>query len=107
VEFNLLPGGTISGEARVPGDKSISHRAIMLGSLAEGHTRVTGFLEGDDALATLMAFRAMGVGIQRHGEGRVDIQGVGLHGLQPPPGPLDLGNSGTSIRLMSAGGSGL
>ena len=101
MEFNLLPGGTISGEARVPGDKSISHRAIMLGSLAEGETRVSGFLEGDDALATLAAFRAMGVGIQRHGEGRVDIQGVGLHGLQAPPGPLDLGNSGTSIRLMS------
>ncbi|MEP5766321.1 MAG: 3-phosphoshikimate 1-carboxyvinyltransferase, partial [Halieaceae bacterium] len=63
MEFKLLPGGTICGEVRVPGDKSISHRSIMLGSLAEGSTRVTGFLEGDDALATLAAFRAMGVEI--------------------------------------------
>jgi 3-phosphoshikimate 1-carboxyvinyltransferase len=101
VEFNLLPGGAIRGEARVPGDKSISHRAIMLGSLAEGETRISGFLEGDDALATLAAFRDMGVSIERPGEGRVKIQGVGLHGLSAPSGPLDLGNSGTSIRLMS------
>jgi 3-phosphoshikimate 1-carboxyvinyltransferase len=101
VEFNLYPGGTIAGEARVPGDKSISHRAVMLGSLAEGDTEIAGFLEGDDALATLAAFRAMGVPIERHGEGRVTVRGVGLHGLRPPPGPLDLGNSGTSIRLMS------
>ena len=101
MEFNLSPGGSLRGEARVPGDKSISHRSIMLGSLADGETRVSGFLEGEDALATLAAFRAMGVPIERHGEGEVTIQGVGLDGLQPPAGPLDLGNSGTSIRLMS------
>ncbi len=101
MEFNIRPGGTINGEARVPGDKSISHRSIMLGSLAQGETRVSGFLEGEDALATLAAFRAMGVSIERDGEGNVTIQGVGLHGLQAPAGPLDLGNSGTSIRLMS------
>ncbi len=101
MEFHLHPGGTICGEARVPGDKSISHRSIMLGSLAEGETRVRGFLEGEDALATLAAFRAMGVAIERPGDGEVIIQGVGLHGLQAPAGPLDLGNSGTSIRLMS------
>jgi len=101
VEFSLLPGGTICGEARVPGDKSISHRSIMLGSLSEGVTRVSGFLEGDDALATLAAFRAMGVTIERPAEGEVVIHGVGLHGLRAPSGPIDLGNSGTSIRLMS------
>ena len=63
MEFNLMPGGLISGEARVPGDKSISHRSIMLGALADGVTRVSGFLEGEDALATVAAFRAMGVQI--------------------------------------------
>lgn len=100
MEFKLLPGGTISGEARVPGDKSMSHRSIMLGALAEGTTRVSGFLEGDDALATLAAFRAMGVSIERHGEGEVVVHGVGLHGLAAPDGPLDLGNAGTGMRLM-------
>ncbi|MEE4191825.1 MAG: 3-phosphoshikimate 1-carboxyvinyltransferase [Halieaceae bacterium] len=101
MEFSIHPGGALHGEARVPGDKSISHRSIMLGSLAEGETRVRGFLEGEDALATLAAFRAMGVTIERPDEGQVVIQGVGLHGLSAPAGPLDLGNSGTSIRLMS------
>lgn len=91
----------ISGRIRVPGDKSISHRAIMLGSLAEGTTRVTGFLEGEDALATLQAFRDMGVVIEGPNRGEVIIHGVGLHGLKPPPGPLYLGNSGTSMRLLA------
>ena len=100
MEFKLLPGGTISGEARVPGDKSMSHRSIMLGALAAGTTRVSGFLEGDDALATLATFRAMGVSIERHGEGEVVVHGVGLHGLAAPDGPLDLGNAGTGMRLM-------
>jgi 3-phosphoshikimate 1-carboxyvinyltransferase len=100
MEFKLLPGGTISGEARVPGDKSMSHRSIMLGALAEGTTRVSGFLEGDDALATLATFRAMGVSIERHGEGEVVVHGVGLHGLAAPDGLLDLGNAGTGMRLM-------
>ena len=100
MEFKLLPGGTISGEARVPGDKSMSHRSIMLGALAEGTTRVSGFLEGDDALATLATFRALGVSIERHGEGEVVVHGVGLHGLAAPDGPLDLGNAGTGMRLM-------
>ena len=62
--FKVKPGGIIKGEARVPGDKSISHRAIMLGALAEGTTRISGFLEGEDALATLGAFRAMGVSVE-------------------------------------------
>lgn len=100
MEFKLLPGGTINGEARVPGDKSMSHRSMMLGALAEGTTRVTGFLEGEDALATQSAFRAMGVEIERLGEGEVLVHGVGLHGLKAPSGPLDLGNAGTGMRLM-------
>ena len=100
MEFILMPGGSVVGEARVPGDKSMSHRSVMLGALAQGTTRVSGFLEGEDALATLAAFRAMGVKIERTGEGEVVIHGVGLHGLKAPPGPLDLGNAGTGMRLM-------
>ncbi|HSC82483.1 MAG TPA: bifunctional prephenate dehydrogenase/3-phosphoshikimate 1-carboxyvinyltransferase [Pseudomonas sp.] len=95
------PGGSLSGRIRVPGDKSISHRSIMLGSLAEGTTEVEGFLEGEDALATLQAFRDMGVVIEGPHHGKVTVHGVGLHGLKAPPGPLYLGNSGTSMRLLS------
>jgi 3-phosphoshikimate 1-carboxyvinyltransferase len=101
VKFIVQPGGKLSGTFRVPGDKSISHRSIMLGSLAEGVTEVEGFLEGEDALATLQAFRDMGVRIDGPTQGRVTIHGVGLHGLKPPTRPLDLGNSGTSMRLLS------
>jgi len=101
LHFHVTAGGSLSGRLRVPGDKSISHRSIMLGSLAEGVTQVTGFLEGEDSLATLAAFRAMGVRIEGPDAGRVTVHGVGLHGLRAPQGPLDLGNSGTSMRLMS------
>ena len=90
----------MSGEVRVPGDKSISHRAIMLGALATGTTRVKGFLEGEDALATLSAFRAMGVEIEGPEHGNVAIHGVGLHGLTVPAEALDLGNAGTGMRLI-------
>ena len=100
LRFKLTPGGALRGCLRVPGDKSVSHRAIMLGSLAEGETRISGFLEGEDSLATLEAFRRMGVRIEGPDAGRVVIQGVGMHGLQPPPTALDLGNSGTSMRLL-------
>ena len=99
--FLAQPGGRVSGSIRVPGDKSISHRSIVLGSLAEGTTEIDGFLEGEDALATLQAFRDMGVVIEGPHHGRVTIHGVGLHGLKAPPGPLYLGNSGTSMRLLS------
>ncbi|WP_207887431.1 bifunctional prephenate dehydrogenase/3-phosphoshikimate 1-carboxyvinyltransferase [Pseudomonas sp. 30_B] len=99
--FLAQPGGRLSGRVRVPGDKSISHRSIMLGSLAEGTTEVQGFLEGEDALATIQAFRDMGVVIEGPHHGRVTVHGVGLHGLKPPPGPIYLGNSGTSMRLLS------
>ncbi|MAT52575.1 MAG: bifunctional prephenate dehydrogenase/3-phosphoshikimate 1-carboxyvinyltransferase [Porticoccaceae bacterium] len=91
----------LSGAARVPGDKSISHRSIMLGSLANGVTHVTGFLEGEDSLATLQAFRDMGVVIEGPNQGNVTIHGVGLRGLKAPPGALYLGNSGTSMRLLA------
>ncbi len=101
IEFLVQPGGSLKGQFRVPGDKSISHRSIMLGSLAEGVTEVTGFLEGEDALATLQAFRDMGVVIEGPHNGEVKIHGVGLHGLKAPPGPIYCGNSGTSMRLLS------
>ena len=99
--FLANPGGSLTGQLRVPGDKSISHRSIMLGSLAEGTTEVEGFLEGEDALATIQAFRDMGVVIEGPHQGRVTVHGVGLHGLQAPPGPIYLGNSGTSMRLLA------
>lgn len=101
VTFKMSPGGEVKGNIRVAGDKSISHRSIMLGALAEGVTEVEGFLEGEDSLATLQAFRDMGVVIEGPEEGRVKIHGVGLHGLQAPPGPLYLGNSGTGMRLFA------
>jgi 3-phosphoshikimate 1-carboxyvinyltransferase len=101
VNYRVEPGGKLNGRLRVPGDKSISHRAIMLGSLADGVTEIRGFLEGEDSLATLNAFRAMGVVIEGPSQGCVTIQGVGMHGLRAPAAPLDLGNSGTSMRLLS------
>ncbi|KAA1192437.1 3-phosphoshikimate 1-carboxyvinyltransferase [Pseudohalioglobus sediminis] len=101
MQFILQPGGSLSGEARVPGDKSMSHRSIMLGALARGTTRVSGFLEGEDALATLNAFSAMGVSIERPEDGHVLVHGVGLHGLKAPSDPLDLGNAGTGMRLLA------
>ena len=101
MHFHLDPGGSLTGCIRVPGDKSMSHRAIMLGSIAEGRTSVSGFLEGEDALATLSAFRQMGADITGPQLGQLTIEGVGLHGLKAPKQVMDVGNSGTSIRLMA------
>ena len=101
IRYRVGPGGNVQGTLRVPGDKSISHRSIMLGALADGITEVEGFLEGEDALATLQAFRDMGVVIEGPKNGQVRIHGVGINGLQEPPGPLYLGNSGTSMRLLA------
>lgn len=98
--FIAKPATTLSGELKIPGDKSISHRCIMLGSLSQGITKVSGFLEGEDALSTLKAFQAMGVKIERKDD-NVTIHGVGINGLKKPEKALDLGNSGTSMRLMS------
>ena len=101
LQFTAQAGGTLTGSIRVPGDKSISHRSIMFGALAEGTTKVSGFLNGEDNMATLNAFRAMGVEITEPGNGQLAIKGVGMHGLQAPSADIDLGNSGTSIRLLS------
>jgi len=101
VTFKTRPGGSLNGSLRVAGDKSMSHRSIMLGSIAEGVTEVTGFLNGEDCLATLKAFRAMGVEIECPEAGRVVIHGVGMQGLKAPEMALDMGNSGTAMRLMT------
>ncbi len=101
VTYRVQPGGQAQGRLRVPGDKSMSHRSIMLGALAEGVTEVKGFLEGEDSLATLQAFREMGVAIEGPQQGRVTIHGVGMQGLKVPSGPLYVGNSGTAMRLFA------
>lgn len=98
--FIVRSGTALQGAIRVPGDKSISHRAVMLGALAEGVTSISGFLESEDSQATVQAFRNMGVVIEGPHQGRVRIFGVGLNGLCPPSGPLYLGNSGTTMRLL-------
>ena len=99
--YIITPSHTVSGTITIPGDKSISHRSIMLGSLATGVTHVTGFLEGEDALATLQAFRDMGVIIEGPDNGNLTIHGVGMNGLKPSKTPLYMGNSGTSMRLLA------
>lgn len=99
--FTVSPGGVLNGELRVPGDKSISHRSIMLGSIANGETKVEGFLQGEDSLATLLAFQKMGVRIESGDGDTLLVHGVGLHGLCEPDSDLDLGNSGTSMRLLT------
>ena len=90
----------LKGTIRVPGDKSISHRSIIFGSLAKGETKVYDILRGEDVLSTIQVFRDLGVSIQDDGD-VIRIQGVGFQGLQVPTAPLDMGNSGTSIRLIS------
>ncbi len=94
------PTGALMGRIRVPGDKSISHRSLMLGALAVGETRVMGLLEGEDVLATAGALRAMGATIKREDSGVWSIHGVGVGGLLQPAGALEMGNSGTSTRLL-------
>src|SRR6187402_937156 len=96
----FLPAGPLTGTIRVPGDKSISHRSLMFGALAVGETRVTGLLEGEDVMATAAALRAVGATIEREAEGTWSIHGVGVGGLLQPEVPLDMGNSGTSTRLL-------
>ena len=94
------PAAPLSGTVTVPGDKSVSHRALMLGGLAVGRTEITGLLEGEDVLATAAALRAMGAGIERAADGTWLVDGVGLGGLGEPEDVIDLGNSGTSARLL-------
>ncbi|HEX5786891.1 MAG TPA: 3-phosphoshikimate 1-carboxyvinyltransferase [Woeseiaceae bacterium] len=100
MDFRIEPQAVAGGTITVPGDKSVSHRALMFGSIADGTTRIGGFLAGEDCLATLSACRAMGVAIESPDPTHVVVHGVGLHGLRAPRGELDLGNSGTAMRLM-------
>ncbi len=101
VMYKVEPGGNVKGEIRVPGDKSISHRSIIFAAISDGVTRVTGFLEGEDALNTLAAFREMGVTVVGPENGELVIYGVGKRGLLPPRKPLYMGNSGTAMRLLA------
>ncbi|MDZ7735796.1 MAG: 3-phosphoshikimate 1-carboxyvinyltransferase [Gammaproteobacteria bacterium] len=101
VRYTVNAGGALVGRLRVPGDKSISHRVVMLGALAAGDSHAGGFLHSEDTRATIAAFRRMGVTINAGDDGEIHIKGVGLRGLREPAAPLDLGNSGTSARLMT------
>ena len=97
------PTGALSGVARVPGDKSISHRSLMLGALAVGETVIDGLLEGEDVLRTAAAMRALGASAERTDDGRWRVHGRGIGGLQEPPDVLDLGNAGTGTRGAAFG----
>lgn len=98
--FTVEPGGVLNGVITVPGDKSMSHRSVMFGSIAHGTTEVSGFLEGEDALHTLQAFEKMGVQIERPGTGQLIIHGKGPDAIKTPASELYLGNAGTGMRLM-------
>jgi 3-phosphoshikimate 1-carboxyvinyltransferase len=98
--WRVAPGGAVAGTLTVPGDKSISHRALMLGALAVGDTHISGFLDGADCLATARALRELGVGIEWPASTEVRVHGVGPGGFAPPAAPLDMGNAGTAMRLM-------
>ena len=98
-EYQAAPGAQVSGEVTVPGDKSISHRSLMLGGIASGTTHIRGFLASEDCLATLHALAALGVPIERPEPTRVIVQGVGAAGLHGSAAPLDMGNAGTAMRL--------
>jgi len=99
--FRITPGGSLAGSIDVPGDKSISHRAVMLGSIARGNTTIDDILLSEDVRATIAAFRMMGVQIDDKDPAAMTIVGVGLNGLETPSAPLDMGNSGTAMRLMT------
>ena len=101
MQYRIQPSTINDAVVEIPGDKSISHRAIMLGSIADGRTSVSGFLAGDDCLATMAAFRQMGVEIEQATPTDLKIHGVGLHGLRHPATDIDLGNSGTAMRLLA------
>src|SRR3981081_4180963 len=92
--------GPLTGKVRVPGDKSISHRALILGALAVGETRISGLLEGEDVLNTVRAMQALGASVERTGAFAWSVRGVGVAGFAQPENPLDFGNSGTGCRLV-------
>ncbi|MFW6381501.1 MAG: 3-phosphoshikimate 1-carboxyvinyltransferase, partial [Bacillota bacterium] len=99
--LTINPVNQLKGECRVPGDKSISHRALILSSLARGKSKIQGLLEGEDCLHTLQAMQRLGVQIDRHSPGDFTVRGQGLQGLQEPEDILECGNSGTCFRLLS------
>ena len=99
--YLVHPATTVGGSIRVPGDKSVSHRSLMLGSIADGVTEVRGFLESEDCLSTMKAMQALGVRVERTGAQEVRVHGVGLRGLKGANHPLDMGNAGTAMRLMT------
>jgi 3-phosphoshikimate 1-carboxyvinyltransferase len=101
MHFKVTPSALRDARVTVPGDKSVSHRALLLGSIAEGRTEVSGFLDGDDCLATAAAMRSLGVRIDQPSPTELIIEGVGLHGLRAPAADINLGNSGTAMRLMA------
>jgi len=100
-KLTVMPGGEITGVIQVPGDKSISHRAVMFAALADGQSRIQRCLLGEDVRSTIAAFKAMGVSIEERDDGDIVVQGVGVDGLKQPERALDMGNSGTSVRLLS------
>jgi len=99
--YQLEPGGQCNGSVNVPGDKSISHRAVILASIADGVSEITGFLPSTDCEATLSAFQCMGVKVEQIASSHIRIHGVGKCGLAPPDSELNMGNSGTAMRLLS------
>ena len=101
MNFLVHPSTVSNATVTVPGDKSISHRALMLGGIADGQSTISGFLAGEDCLATLEAMAAMGVEVRRESDTDVIVNGVGMRGLIEPSVDLDLGNSGTAMRLMA------
>ncbi|MFN3293906.1 MAG: 3-phosphoshikimate 1-carboxyvinyltransferase, partial [Gemmobacter sp.] len=100
VPMTARASGPLRGVAEVPGDKSISHRALILGAMTVGETRITGLLEGQDVLDTAAAMRAFGATVTRHGPGEWSVQGVGVGGFSEPADVIDCGNSGTGVRLI-------
>ncbi len=101
LDWTSQPGAPLRGELRIPGDKSISHRALMLAAIAEGDSHISGFLEGEDTRATAAVLAKLGVGIDVPAEGERVVHGVGLHGLRGTSAPLDCGNAGTGMRLLA------
>ncbi|MGN6226401.1 MAG: 3-phosphoshikimate 1-carboxyvinyltransferase [Dyella sp.] len=101
VDWTSRPAGPLKGVVRVPGDKSVSHRAMMLGAIAEGVTHIHGFLEGEDTRATAAVMQQLGVRIDARADGERVVHGVGLHGLRAAAGALDCGNAGTGMRLLT------
>ncbi len=100
INFRIEPSNSIIGKVNIPGDKSISHRAIILAAIADGESRIKNFLQGEDTLATIRVFQKMGVNIKNDGD-IIIVKGVGLHGLRAENPTLDFGNSGTSVRLLT------